>query len=102
MRPATSFAPSELFNCCTDYAEPNWRMFNALEVNGSVAVAEEGTNETSIVDGMSRDEAEFFTVYGHLIAGGCEAITDCETLDLAQSIGAHLSQLSGLTAETYC
>lgn len=102
MRPAMSFAPSELFNCCTDYAEPDWRMFNALEIGGCVSVVEEGTNETSIVGGMSRDEAEFFTVYGHLIAGGCEAITDCETLELAQSIGAHLSQLSGLTAETYC
>lgn len=84
-----------------DFAEPDWRIFNGLELGGCVSVAEEGTNETSIVGGMSRDEAEFFTVYGHLIAGGC-AITDSDTLELAQSVGEHLSQLSGLTTETYC
>ena len=31
------------------------------------------------------DEAEFFTVYGHLVEGGVEAITDAPTLERAQA-----------------
>lgn len=88
MRPATSFEPSELFNCCTDLIGPNWSLFAALEIDGCVDVAEEGRDDSYVVGGVVRDEAEFFTVYGHLITGGCEAVTDCSTLDLAEAVAA--------------
>ncbi|WP_313609306.1 hypothetical protein [Rhizobium sp.] len=89
MRPETSFEPFEPFNYCTEHREPDWRLFDALEVDGCIVVAEEGTGDTYVVGGATREEAEFFTVYGHLITVGCEAITDCSTLGLAGEIGTH-------------
>lgn len=41
MRPATSFSPADLFNCCTALKEPGWSKFTNLELGGCVDVADE-------------------------------------------------------------
>ena len=46
--------------------------------------------------GVDDSEAEFWTVYGHLKEGGCEAITDCATLGLLHEVSHELSLISGL------
>jgi hypothetical protein len=37
-------------------------------------------------DGYSRNDASFFTIYGHLREGGCEAIADCADFDSAKRV----------------
>ncbi|WP_107678003.1 hypothetical protein [Agrobacterium sp. LAD9] len=96
------FNSAELFNCCTALQEPEWRRFSNLELGGCIDAAQEGMDGTCIEGGKSRDKAEFFTVYGHLIEGGCEAITDCDDFDGAQRVAIHLCGLSGLTLEIVC
>lgn len=86
---------SVLFNCCTDYAAPDWRQFNWLEIGGCITVTDEH-GDTFTEGGIDHDEAEFFTVYGHLIDGGLEAITDCPTHAAAVAAAEHMRALSGL------
>ncbi|MGL4094362.1 hypothetical protein [Agrobacterium cavarae] len=103
MRPVSAaFAPNILFNCCTDLKEPDWSVFANLELGGCIDAAEDGSNDTMIEGGKSRYEAQFFTVYGRLIAGGCEAITDCVSFDEAECIAAQLCERSSLTLEVVC
>lgn len=83
-----------LFNCCTGNAAPDWSQFKWLEVGGCVTYCEDGESFTE--GGKSDDEAEFWTVYGRCNWGGCEAITDCATAELAASVAQYLSDLSGL------
>ena len=58
------------WNCCANHHEPDWSAYDALELAGCIAEdgyverVEEGTTPT------------FYTVYGHLIGGGCEALHD--------------------------
>ncbi|MQW73434.1 hypothetical protein GHK50_20925 [Sinorhizobium medicae] len=89
-----------LFNCCTHYATPDWSQFDWLEIGGCVSFEEDG--ETYTEGGFMASEAEFFTVYGHLREGGCEAITDTPTLELADTVGEHLATLSGLPLHHSC
>lgn len=102
MRPGYSFSPEELFNCCTAFQEPDWSRFTNLELGGCIDTAEEGADGTCIEGGQSRADAEFFTIYGRLIEGGCEAITDCEHFDTAHQVAVYLCELSGLTVEQVC
>lgn len=96
------FTPAELFNCCMDLKEPDWKDFTNLELGGCVDAAGEGPDETCIEGGESREHAQFFTVYGHLSVGGCEAITDSDAFDDAQAVAARLCELSGLTLIIHC
>jgi hypothetical protein len=91
-----------LFNCCTNAAEPDWSQFNWLELGGCVDVSDPYEDETCIEGGYRADEAEFFTVYGHLKGGGCEAITDCDTFAEAEVVARYLSSLSGLILAINC
>ncbi len=103
MRPVlAAFAPNILFNCCTDLKEPDWSTFSNLELGGCIDAAEDGESGTMIAGGISRDEAQFFTIYGHLIEGGCEAITDCVNFEDARHIATHLCERSGLTLDIVC
>ena len=58
------------WNCCPGTREPDWGLYDALELAGCVAGkgwverVEEGTTPS------------FYTVYGHLVDGGCEALHD--------------------------
>ncbi|MEI9995074.1 MAG: hypothetical protein WDM91_10800 [Rhizomicrobium sp.] len=74
-----------LFNCCAESAEPDWALYDALEVN--CCRDDGGATSTCCLH-----EADFFTVYGRLKAGGVEAITDCSTRTLALVIALVLSE----------
>ncbi len=102
MRPAPKFSLAELFNCCTAFQEPDWSRFTNLELGGCIDAADEDTEGTSIEGGKSRAEAEFFTIHGRLVIGGCEVITDCHNLEDAQLVAARLRDISGLTLEVAC
>ncbi|MDX0801727.1 hypothetical protein GOD37_22450 [Sinorhizobium medicae] len=73
-----------LFNCCTNYAAPDWSQFDWLEIGGCISFEEDG--ETYTEGGFMASEAEFFTVYGHL----------------ADAVGEHLATLSGLPLHHSC
>lgn len=93
---------STLFNCCTDHAAPDWSQFTGLEVGGCTTETDERTGDTFTNGGEDRADAEFFTIYGRMSEDGCEAITDCQTFELAETVAAHLSGLSGLSVSIYC
>lgn len=58
------------WNCCLNNKEPDWSVYDALELAGCiqdedcVERVEEGITPT------------FYSVYGHVIGGGCEALHD--------------------------
>jgi hypothetical protein len=84
-----------LFNCCTDHAAPDWSQFSWLETGGCTTERDDKGNEWTN-GGESDDVAEFWTVYGRLKEGGCEAITDCNTRAEVDAVALKLSELSGL------
>jgi len=61
-----------------------------------------GREETCIEGGILREDAEFFTIYGRLYFGGCEALTDCNTFEDAEGVAGYLSRLSGLAVQVNC
>lgn len=90
---------AKLFNCMPGHKAPDWSLFDALEVQGCCNVAD-GMNDdpngpTYTESGYGRDEADLFTVYGHLKEGGTEAITDCRTYREALDVARELATLSG-------
>lgn len=96
------FTANQLYNCCPGALEPDWTWFSNLELGGCVDAAEPGSTDTAIEGGISRDDAHFFTIYGRLVEGGCEAITDCVGFLDAEIIALHLCETSKLTLEIVC
>ena len=95
-------ASAVLYNCCTNNEAPDWSRFDAIEIGGCRNDAEEGAEETCICGGYMADEAEFFTIYGHLIEGGVEAITDAPTFEQAKTIATVFSGHNGLEVNVMC
>lgn len=95
-------ANSSLYNCCTKHEAPDWARFDAIEIGGCRNEADNNVDETYICGGYEAAEAEFFTVYGHLIEGGVEAITDAPTLDEASRIANLFSSRNGLKIHVMC
>lgn len=91
-----------LFNCCTNNEAPDWKLFDAIEIGGCRNDADEGADDTCICGGYSADEAEFFTVYGHLIEGGVDAITDASTFEEAQAIATLFAKQNGFEIVVTC
>lgn len=87
------YTDGELFNCCTEYREPDWSRYSRLEIGGCSRDENKGiSDETHIVGGIAFDEAEFFTVYGRNADDEAEAITDvqgtmCDALAIAIALG---------------
>lgn len=96
------FTRSQLYNCCTGEQEPDWTQFKNLELGGCIDAAGPGETSTAIEGGIDRAKAEFFTIYGRLTEGGCEAITDCANMIDAEHIGLYLCKLSSLSLEIVC
>lgn len=94
--------PKILFNCCENYSEPDWTQFTNLELGGCIDAAEEGSNDTVTEGGIDRHNAQFFSIYGRLVEGGCDVITDCLKFEDAECIGRELQKLSGLPLEIVC
>ena len=85
------------YNCCTNDQEPDWQTFSHLELGG--CVEEEGVT----CGGIDRKEAEFFTIYGRLKEGGCEAITDVvDCVDVAIKVAETHSHRSQLPLNVFC
>ena len=93
---------SVLYNCCTNHEAPDWERFDAIEVGGCRNEADQGADDTYICGGYTADEAEFFTVYGHLVEGGVEAITDAPTLERAQAIANIFANQNGFEISIFC
>lgn len=94
---------SRLYNCCTDFIEPDWRMYQALELGGCRDAGNGGPgDDTDIHGGFNRHEAQFFTVYGQLHTGEFDALTDCDTFDAAVETLGQLGIISGLPTTITC
>jgi len=94
---------TRLFNCCTDGKAPDWSQYSGLELGGCETVEHDG--ETWRDGGISRDKAEFFSVYGRLVGGECEPITDTAegaTFAEAEAIAEELRRISGLPLDIRC
>jgi hypothetical protein len=77
---------SAIWNCCTDGLEPNWASFTQLEL-GPIRIEDRGNGETECFP-SNPDECDFWTLYGRLESGECEALHD-------GSLEEILAQLSG-------
>ncbi len=95
------FTNDHLFNCCTDYSEPKWGEFTALELGGCRTETDD-TGDEFTIGCLQRDEAEFFTVYARDHEGLAEAITDIPKFFAGCLIMAELSRISGLPASVVC
>lgn len=91
-----------LFNCCPNREAPDWKSFDAIEIGGCRNDADEGAEDTCICGGYAANEAEFFTVYGHLIEGGVEAITDAPTFEGAHYIATLFARQNGFEVNVTC
>lgn len=84
---------ARLFNCCPDYAAPDWRAFKSLRLGGC-------TQNHGYTQGLvSLDRAQFFTVYGIDRDGMGEAITDTDigaSFEEARALCQDVASLSGL------
>lgn len=86
---------ARLFNCCTDYAAPDWSQFDHLELAGCVDDPDEPGHT---IGNQPASKAQFFTVYGRFPEpdGTCEAITDIEDPRDALAVAGELALISGL------
>ncbi|MBB4017345.1 hypothetical protein GGR16_002374 [Chelatococcus caeni] len=90
-------ADARLFNCCTDYAEPDWSRFASLELAGCCDLIIPADPEaTMVAAGQSAAVAEFFCVYGRSAEGEAEAITDIDDPRDALAVAAELGLRSRL------
>lgn len=96
-----NFTNDQQFNCCTDYAEPKWDDFTALELGACRIEFEENGNQFTI-GCLQRDEAEFFTVYARDREGLAEAITDIPKFFGGCLVLAELARRSQLPAGICC
>jgi len=93
------FTAAELFNCWTGGTSPapdEIAAWNWLEVRGVCHVS--GDGEEACFDACDDDQADLWSVFGHLRGGGCQCITDgpAGDQDEAIAIGEHLGRLWGL------
>lgn len=85
------------YNCCPGDQEPDWSLYSHLELDGCV----EGEGET--IGQINRDDAEFFTIYGRFIKGGCEAITDVvDDYHVAERVAEEHAHRAKLPLNIYC
>ena len=97
-----------LYNCCTEHREPDWNDFDALEID--CCASEIFPDSSTWTERIPLHQAEFFTVFGHLKGGGCEAITDVSTRKLAnrvanifrEKIGMHCMIIDCCESEMGC
>ena len=79
------YTGSGLYNCCKNFSPPKWADYDGFEIQPLMWLQEHNCMET-ILDKESIHLMQFWTVYGHLYAGGVECITDCNTRKQAISI----------------
>ncbi|WP_312119938.1 hypothetical protein [Brevundimonas diminuta] len=83
-----------LFNCQTNHQQPDWAGYRGLVLCGVCA-----DKYGACLSCQPVDDAEFFTVYGVLATGECDAISDTVDgagLDDGITLARDLAALSGL------
>jgi hypothetical protein len=80
----------QLFNCCTDLSEPEWSLFEALEIVPMM----DNNGESS--EAESADTPDFWSIIAHTKQGDFEPITDCTTRAMADCVATVLCGRSGL------
>lgn len=94
----SDYTDAELFNCCTDYREPDWSRYSRLEIGAckleGTGHFHDGEEDNITIGGLpfDGDDVEFFTVYGRNPDDEAEAITDipgtmCDALAVAIALG---------------
>lgn len=83
-----------IFNNCPGGTEPEWSLYDGLEIYPCRDVSDSG--DESEIEQCEPPQAQFWTVYGHLKAGGLEALHDSPTEQDAESIAGIYRRLSGL------
>lgn len=79
---ATAMTNAKLYNCRTGHRAPEWDLFDGFEVAGCAVDPDDGhTYQTD-----NGETPTFWCVFGHLKAGGLDAITDCKTRAEADNI----------------
>ncbi|WKT94519.1 hypothetical protein QYR01_24270 [Brucella anthropi] len=110
------FTNDDLFNCCPRSSEPSWGEFTSLQLFGcksitpqdgaldvhAMALREFLNDGKYVMQGLGRDGAEFFTVYGIREGSHAQAITSINELARATTVLNELARRSGLSAHVLC
>lgn len=72
-----------LFNCCTNLVEPNWKNYDALEIH-PMKINDYGNYEH--LDEATEDQAEFWSIFGHIPEEGLDDITDIPNKEDAHKV----------------
>ncbi len=83
-----------LFNGCFEQKEPDWTRFGAVEVS-PVAELEGGNCQI-----CEPSEATFWSIYGRLVDGRFECLTDVSTEKLANEIAGTFRRKLSLETES--
>ena len=98
---AKKYRGAGLYNCCKDFAPPDWTIFNGFEVMPLMWLPKHDCLEP-INDAKDMHLVQFWTVYGHLQEGGVECITDCNTRKQAEDITDMFWREHGNAMEVAC
>ena len=80
------------WSCCRDCKEPDWRVYDALELAG-VVMRDNGT-DGFYVERVEDETPQFYSLYGHLVEGGCDALHDFDSADDIELIREQCSQVA--------
>lgn len=90
----------ELFNCCTDWKEPDWSKYSSLFFEFNKLDRCEYGEEEYVINADAYRDTRFVTVYARLKEDGtCTALTDIEDCGAVNGVLAHLLKRSGLPLE---
>jgi len=82
-------APATIFNGCAGGLEPSWQLFDDFEIHPC-------RTDDDATEQCEPEEAQFWTVYGHMKTGGIDALHDSPTEADAYRILDIYKRLSGL------
>jgi len=80
------------WNCYHNGKEPDWALYNALELAGCVEFEKDTLG--AYVERADGETPDFYTLYAHLVDGGCEAIHDFSHVADIASIRLQCGQLA--------
>lgn len=79
------------WNCQKNGIEPQWHLYDAIEMQGNLAAELE--DGSTVVKSAGDCDPEFWTVYGHSVEfGGVIALHDCASEDEAQQLISYCEQ----------
>lgn len=96
--PIMAITENDLFNCWEDGKSPTPEQlenYDALEIHpmkDNASEMDEIEDDSTYFEACEPDEAEIWTVFLHYREGGIEALTDCDTKEMALSVAGVLSK----------